>query len=186
MDPANRLGPQTVVVCWNGDLRHHSIGGEPSFDLVLGRNIDGRITFNYSLARKRKTLGHVGGRQPQSASTPDAAFRHLQRTTTAAALPTAWLAHLNPGQVSRVSQQGVGWYSDADLGVFTRESKAMLHGLEGARIEQGAQRPADDTKTAILPKIKIDPLVEGLLHESRQVHRLTRSDSNLPPRKLLL
>ena len=130
MDSADGLCKPVIVIHGHADFSHHTIGGEPSFDLLLGRDEDRGVAFHHSLAGKRVSLFNILRRQPQCASAADASLRHPDRASTTTSLPATGLTDVDARETRSVGQQGVGGDSNRLWVIVESEGDGVLHGLE--------------------------------------------------------
>ena len=130
MEASNGLDLQIFVSIWNRDIGNDTVGGQPSFDLFLWRNIDRNVTFHNSLTGKRITLSNVCFRESECASSPGASLRYLYRTASAAPLPSSGLTDFNARQARGIRQQGIGGNGNRSQFIVKGEGDVMLHGSE--------------------------------------------------------
>ena len=104
MNTPDGLDLRILISLWNRDFRNDAVSGEPSFDLLLRRDIDRNVTFDNCLTSERVALLDIGRGEAQGTSAADSSFRHLHRATTATSLPAARLTDVNARKVRGIAQ----------------------------------------------------------------------------------
>src|SRR5271157_222416 len=102
MDTAYGLVIKIFIIFRDGNLGRDTIGGQPSLDLLLRRDIDCDITFNDRLAGEGEALFYIRSRKPECTASSGAALDHLHRAATTTALSAAGLIDFNASQMRRI------------------------------------------------------------------------------------
>ncbi len=157
-EQAHRLLPDRVVDKRQGDLVGRLIGHQPPFDLLLRRDRDDRVPFDYSLTGQGIASRQVIGSEAQrGAATHPCPVLHYDSTTSAAPLTAAGHIQIQASLARYLGKERAGW---------------CLNGLAG-RLKAYAVR------SDRAPPLPLSPLHLEIIG---QVHRFARANVDLPAR----